>query len=139
QVGELAGEGAQGLRRDAADGEDLAVLALLLVALALALALLVGHLRDLGHEVAHVLDLLLRFLFAGSVDGVGHFLAGGVHRVELESRHGPHQESEVRDQRSGTGSQGSGVRRGTTKPGWNTDKSCSPLTPDCRLPSSVNW
>src|SRR5262249_12346345 len=54
---------------------------------ALALALLAGYLGDLGHEVAHVADLLLRFLFAGGLDGVADLAAGGVHRLELERRH----------------------------------------------------
>src|SRR5262249_12964210 len=46
-----------------------------------------GHLRDLGHEVAHLLDLLLGFVFADRVDFVLDLLAGRVHRLELVGRH----------------------------------------------------
>src|SRR5205085_7775745 len=86
---ELAREGTQRLARYAADGEDLALLAFagLLGPLALAFALARLDLRDLGHEVTHLADLLLGFLFADGVYGVFHFCARRVHRLEFESRH----------------------------------------------------
>src|SRR5947199_320717 len=69
----------------AADGEGLALLAL--ARAFLLLVLLAGHLGDLGHEVAHLADFLLRFLFVDGIDGVLHLGPGGVHRFELEGRH----------------------------------------------------
>ena len=74
------------LGADAAQGEDLAALAL---PGDLALVLLAAFdLDQLGHEVAHLADLLLGFFLAGGLDGVLDLGAGGVHGFELVGRHG---------------------------------------------------
>src|SRR5262249_53016853 len=56
--------------------------------------LLARHLRDLGHEVAHLADLLLGFFLTEGLDGVLDLAAGRVHGLELEGRHNslPHSE-----------------------------------------------
>ena len=43
---------------------------------------------DLRHEVAHLPNRRLRFGFVGRFDDVFDLLPGGVHRLELISRHG---------------------------------------------------
>ena len=53
----------------------------------LALLLAAGLLRDLGHEVAHLLDLLLGFFLVHGLDGVLDLAAAGVHRFVFEGRH----------------------------------------------------
>src|SRR5262249_54416145 len=84
---ELARERAQRLARDAADGEFAALLAFgdLLLAALFGRA---GHFGDLGHEVAHLPDLLLGLFLAQGVDGVFDLSAAGVHRLVLVGRHG---------------------------------------------------
>src|SRR5207244_2480148 len=59
----------------------------LLGPLPLAFTLARLDLRDLGHEVTHLADLLLGFFFADGVYGVFYFSAGRVHRLEFEGRH----------------------------------------------------
>src|SRR5262249_50132638 len=84
---ERRGERPQSFAGPPADGEDLALLppaGLLLAPLAARLA---GHLRELGHEVAHLADLLLSFFLVGRVDGVLDLSTAGVHRLVLVGRH----------------------------------------------------
>jgi hypothetical protein len=70
------------LGADAADDERflrLPVASLLLFALLLATA----HRRELGDEVAHLLDFLLGFFLVGGLDLVLDLFAGRVHRLEF--------------------------------------------------------
>src|SRR5262249_11457823 len=83
--GELAGEEHQGLGPDAADDERL--LGLLVPALLLLLSLPRADGRELGDEVAHLLELLLGLLLVGGLDLVLDLFTGRVHRLEFVGRH----------------------------------------------------
>ncbi len=86
---ELPRELAQLLVRHAAEREGLAFLPALLAAdLGLVLLLLgVGHLRDLGHEVAHLFDLLLRLFLAQGADRILDLASRRVQGLELKAWH----------------------------------------------------
>ena len=80
---ELAGEGGQHLRPDAAEGKGLSLSAAFLQGAGLS-ALLDGELRD---EVPHLLDRRLRFLLIGGLDDVLDLLAGLVHGLKVITWH----------------------------------------------------